>query len=164
MSGKCWVCQRQARGFGHSDNRHRIGDPRRYPIDWVFCSSRCQDVFHTLYGNWLRVKDGGKRIGEVAMIDPSDVELAAMRKCLKSFGEAAGEIGFAKPLGDYSEAEALRVIDAIVTCYTDAMVEHHEETKFPPVRGMAPTSDPMANPFADLEDDLPWEDEKGAKR
>ncbi len=164
MSGKCWVCQRQARGFGHSDNRHRIGDPRRYPIDWVFCSRRCQDVFHTLYGNWLRVKDGGKRIEEVAMIDPSDVELVAMRKCLKSFGEAAGEIGFAKALGDYSEAEALRVIDAIVTCYTDAMVEHHEETKFPPVRGMAPTSDPMANPFADLEDDLPWEDEKGAKR
>lgn len=164
MSGKCWVCQRQARGFGHSDNRHRIGDPHRYPIDWVFCSRRCQDVFHALYGNWLRVKDGGKRIEEVAMIDPSDVELAAMRKCLKSFGEAAGEIGFSKPLGDYSEAEALRVIDAIVTCYTDAMVEHHEETKFPSVRGMAPTSDPMANPFADLEDDLPWEDEKGAKR
>ena len=164
MSGKCWVCQRQARGFGHSDNQHRIGDPRRYPIDWVFCSRRCQDVFHALYGNWLRVKDGGKRIEEVAMIDPSDVELAAMRKCLKSFGEAAGEIGFAKPLGDYSEAEALRVIDAIVTCYTDAMVEHHEETKFPPVRGMAPTPDPMTNPFADLEDDLPWEDGKEAKR
>jgi hypothetical protein len=164
MSGKCWVCQRHARGFGHSDNQHRIGDPRRYPIDWVFCSRRCQDVFHALYGNWLRVKDGGKRIEEVAMIDLSDIELAAMRKCLKSFGEAAGEIGFAKPLGDYSEAEALRVIDAIVTCYTDAMVEHHEETKFPPVRGMVPTPDPMANPFADLEDDLPWEDGKGAKR
>ena len=25
MSGKCWVCKRQARGFGYSDNRHRIG-------------------------------------------------------------------------------------------------------------------------------------------
>ena len=53
------------------------------------------------------------------MIDPSDVELAAMRHCLKAFGEAAGEIGFTKPLGDYSEAEALRVIDAIVTCWSD---------------------------------------------
>ena len=60
------------------------------------------------------------------------------------------------------------MIDAIVTCYTEAMVEHHETTKFPPVRGMAPTPDPMApdvaNPFADLEDDLPWDDGKGAKR
>jgi hypothetical protein len=29
---------------------------------------------------------------------------------------------------------------------------------------MAPTADPMANPFADLEDDLPWEESKEAKR
>ena len=62
-----------------------------------------------------------------------------------------------------SEAEALRVIDAIVTRYTDAMVEHHEATKFPPVRGMPPTPDPLANPFADLEDDLPWLDREGGK-
>ena len=48
---KCWVCKRQARGFGHTDNRHGVGNPRRYPIDWVFCSQRCQDAFHALYGN-----------------------------------------------------------------------------------------------------------------
>ena len=161
---KCWVCTRQARGYGHTDNRHGIGHPARYPIDWVFCSRRCQDAFHALYGNWTRVKDGINGKTEVPMIDPSDIELGAMRKCLKSFGEAAGEIGFDKPLGHYSESEALQVIDAIVTCYTEAMVEHHETTKFPPVRGMAPTPDPMANPFADLEDDLPWIDGKGAKR
>lgn len=154
---KCWVCTRQARGFGHTDNQHGIGNPRRYPIDWVFCSQRCQNVFHTMYGNWLKAKDEPGKRREVVMIDPSDIEIASMKKCLKSFGEAAGEIGFTKPLGDYSEAEALRVIDAIVTRYTEAMVEHHEATKFPPVRGMPPTPDPLANPFADLEDDLPWE-------
>jgi len=154
---KCWVCKRQARGYGHTDNRHGIGDPRRYPLDWVFCSRRCQDAFHKLYGNWLRVRDGRVDIKEVAMIDPSDVELAAMRACLRSFGETAGEIGFTKPLGDYSEAEALAVINAIVTCYTDAMVEHHERSKYPPVRGLPAVPDPMANPFADLKDDLPWE-------
>ena len=48
---KCWVCKRQARGYGHTDNRYGVGDPRRYPIDWVFCSRRCQDAFHALYGN-----------------------------------------------------------------------------------------------------------------
>jgi hypothetical protein len=154
---KCWVCTRQARGFGHTDNQHGIGNPRRYPIDWVFCSQRCQNVFHAMYGNWLKAKDEPGKRREVVMIDPSDIELASMKKCLKAFGEAAGEIGFTKPLGDYSEAEALRVIDAIVTRYTEAMVEHHEATKFPPVRGMPPTPDPLANPFADLEDDLPWE-------
>ena len=154
---KCWVCKRQARGFGHTDNQHGVGNPRRYPIDWVFCSQRCQNVFHAMYVNWLKAKDEPGKRREVVMIDPSDIEIASMKKCLKSFGEAAGEIGFTKPLGDYSEAEALRVIDAIVTRYTGAMVEHHEATKFPPVRGMPPTPNPLANPFADLEDDLPWE-------
>ncbi len=55
---KCWVCKRQARGFGHTDNRHGVGHPRRYPIDWVFCTQRCQNAFHAQYGNWLRVKEG----------------------------------------------------------------------------------------------------------
>ena len=154
---KCWVCTRQARGFGHTDNQHGVGNPRRYPIDWVFCSQRCQNIFHAMYGNWLCARDEPGKRREVVMIDPSDIEIASMKKCLKAFGEAAGEIGFTKPLGDYSEAEALRVIDAIVTRYTEAMVEHHEATKFPSVRGMPPTPDPLANPFADLEDDLPWE-------
>lgn len=155
MSGKCWVCQRQARGFGHTDNHHGVGDPRRYPLDWVFCSRRCQDAFHALYGNWTRMQEGFIDRTEVAMIDPSDVEQAAMRHCLKAFGEAAGEIGFAKPLGDYTEAEALRVIESIVTCYTEAMVAHHEASKFPPVRGLPPTPDPLG--FSDLEDKTLWE-------
>jgi hypothetical protein len=43
------------------------------------------------------------------------------------------------------------------------MVEHHEESKYPPVRGMTPTADPLANPFADLEDDLPWDEPQGRK-
>ncbi|MFT4269177.1 MAG: DUF6511 domain-containing protein [Xenophilus sp.] len=152
---KCWVCKRQARGYGHTDGRFKTADPRRYVIDWVFCSRRCQDAFHMLYGNWMRVKEGRVAKTEVAMIDPSDIEKAAMRKCLKAFGEAAGEIGFDKPLGQYDEAEALRVIDAIVTCYTEAMVEHHEATKYPPVRGMAPTPDPFD--LSDLEDKEFWE-------
>jgi len=74
-----------------------------------------------------------------------------------------GEAGAAPRFTAAAESGALRVIDAIVTCYTDAMVVHHEATKFPPVRGMAPTPDPLASPFADLEDDLPWEDGRGGK-
>lgn len=148
---KCWVCKRQARGYGHLDGQFKIADPRRYPIDWVFCSRHCQDVFHKIYGNWVNAKQYGK---EVTMIDPSEMEMAAMKKCLKSFGEAAGEIGFEKPLGAYSESEALRVINAIVTRYTDAMVDAHEANKFPPMRSL---SKPVSDPFADFDDDLPWE-------
>jgi hypothetical protein len=133
------------------DGRFKIADSRRYPLDWVFCSRRCQDAFHTLYVNWSNVSQYGK---EVTMIDPSEMEIACMRQCLKAFGEAAGEIGFDKPLGAYSENEALRVIDAIVTCYTDAMVDAHEAAKFPPMRGL---SAPVSDPFSDLKNDLPWE-------
>ena len=75
MSGKCWVCKRQARGFGHSDGRFKIADPRRYPLDWVFCSRRCQDIFHTLYGRRLATEERG----ETLMVDASEIEIAAMR-------------------------------------------------------------------------------------
>ena len=152
---KCWVCKRQARGFGYTDNRFAPGDPRRYPVDWVFCSRRCQRVFHALYGNQLKVWEGRAR-PEVVMIDATDIERAAMRQCLKFFGEAAGEIGFDKPLGAYSEAEALQVIEAIVTAWTEAMAEHHAESQYPPLRGLPPAPDPLTSPFADLEDPDMW--------
>ena len=48
----------------------------------------------------------------------------------------------------------MKLIDSIVTRYTESMVAHHAEAKYPPVRGMKPTVD---DPFADLESDLPWE-------
>ncbi|MES0875036.1 DUF6511 domain-containing protein [Sinimarinibacterium thermocellulolyticum] len=158
---KCWICKRQARGYGHADLRHPVGDARRYPMDWVFCSRRCQQAFHALYGQWRRVQEGYIDKTEVAMIDPSDVERAAMWACLKDFGAAAEAIGFDKPLGAYSEAEALQVIDAIVTGYTEAMVAHHEASKYPPVRGL---KDSVSDPFADLEDDLPWEEPESASK
>ena len=161
---KCWVCQRQARGYGHTDTRWPAGHAARYPIDWAFCSRRCQDAFHALYGNWVRLREGSTKTTEVEMIDASEVEREAMRKCLKPFGEVAAKIGFDKPLGEYSEAQALLVIDAIVTRYTEALVEHHEQAKVPPVRGATPSPDPMAHPFADLEEDIPWDQSKEAKR
>lgn len=150
---KCWICKRQARGYGHTDGRHKTGDPRRYPLNWVFCSRRCQDIFHKLYGNWA---DAGRFGREVVMIDASDMEIAAMKQCLKAFGQAAEIIGFDKPLGVYSQDEALQVINAIVTCYTDAMTDAHEAAKFPPMKGL---SNPISDPFADLQNDLPWEEQ-----
>lgn len=164
---KCWVCSRQARGFGHSEVRHRVGDPRRYPIDWVFCSRRCQDAFARCYGNWSRAVDSSAP-KEATMVDITPMEKAAMRTCLKAFGGAASDIGFDKPLGAYSESQALSVIEAIVTAFVDEMATHHENSKYPPVRmpGRTPVNDPIResvppleeNPFADMVDDLPWED------
>jgi hypothetical protein len=104
------------------------------------------------------------------MVDVTPLEQAAMRLCLKFFGEAASAIGFDKPLGAYTEAQALSVIEAIVTGYTEAMVAHHERSKYPPVRmsGAKAVSDPIRAPvpattsssLADMKDDLPWEAKK----
>ena len=157
---KCWVCHRQARGYRHSDLRFRTGDPRHHPLDWVFCSRRCQDAFHALYGVWNKTEPplGHTLTREVLMIDATELERAAMHRCLRHFGEAAGEIGFDKPLGHYTEAEALRVIDAIVSSYVDSMALAHQNLRYPPVReaGKALPA-PCSNPFADMADDIPWE-------
>jgi len=145
MAGQCWACKRQARGLGHSDKRFKVGESRRYPMDWVFCSRKCQDAFHALYGQWLRTDP---RQEDVLMVDATEFERTAMRQCLKWFGEAAGEIGFDNPLGHYSETEALAVIEAIVTAWTEAMVAHHEASKYPPVRGLEPYETTAATPAA----------------
>ena len=145
MAGQCWACSRQARGLGHTDNPFKVGEARRYPMDWVFCSRKCQDAFHALYGQWLRTDP---RQEDVLMLDPTEFEQAALRQCLRFFGEAASEIGFDKPLGHYSEVEALQVIEAIVTGWTEAMVAHHEASKYPPVRGLEPYETTAATPAA----------------
>lgn len=66
------------------------------------------------------------------MIDPSDAERAAMRKCLKSFGSVASRIGIQRPVATFSETEALLVVEAIVATFTEAMIDHQEASRFPP--------------------------------
>ena len=65
-------------------------------------------------------------------------------------GYGGGLVGifFDKPLGQYSEAEALAVIEAIVTAWTEAMVAHHEASKYPAVRGLEPYETTAATPAA----------------
>jgi hypothetical protein len=132
---KCWICSRHARHFGHTDIRFKVGHPKRYPMDWVFCSKRCQDCFHRLYTTGVRIleADGALPVGG-DVIDPSEAELAAMRQCLKPLGESASEIGMDRSLGSYTEVEALRLIDSVVSTYVEAMVQEHERSKYPPVR------------------------------
>lgn len=143
----CWICRRQSRGFAYTDGRYPLIDPRRYPLHWVFCSRRCQDAFRVYYRVRIEAPES-----EGVVQNITDTEHATLRTCLKAFGNAAATIGFDKPLGAYSEAEALQVIDAVVACFTEAMVAHHEATRHPPIWGLQPT---LTDPFADLQDDLP---------
>ena len=134
---KCWVCSREARGFGHADTRYQVGKARRYPVDWVFCSQRCQRCFHKLYQAGVRLLNRGDAritVKEGEVIDPSQAEMAAMHRCLKPLGEAANEVGIDRALSTYSQEEALLLINAVVTTYVESMVEAHEAGKYPPLR------------------------------
>ena len=112
---KCAVCSRKAKGFGYFNPRLPRSDPRRNSDRWVFCSMRCQNAFCK-----LMTKTEGQ------MIDPSEMELAAMASCLAPLGEYVGSIGMQRPLADYSKDEVLMLIDVVVTAYQEHMLVEHE--------------------------------------
>jgi hypothetical protein len=94
---------------------------------------------------------------EIVVIDVSETERKAMRGCLRHFGNAAERIGFTKPLGEYSESEAMEVIEAIVTGYTTSMSEHHEASRRSPLLGGTVVPDPMgSNSDAFHDDPIPF--------
>ena len=112
---KCAVCSRKAKGFGYFNPRIPRNDPRRYSDRCVFCSLRCQNAF-----SLLMEKTGGQ------MIDPTEMEVAAMQACLAPLGEYVASIGMERPLADYSRDEVLTMIDVVVTAYQNQMIEEHE--------------------------------------
>ncbi|QLS00505.1 DUF6511 domain-containing protein [Enterobacter roggenkampii] len=112
---KCAVCSRKAKGFGYFNPRLPRSDSRRYSDRWVFCSMRCQNAFCK-----LMTKTEGQ------MIDPSEMELAAMASCLAPLGECVGSIGMQRPLAEYSKDEVLRLIEVVVSAYQEYMLVEHE--------------------------------------
>ncbi len=60
------------------------------------------------------------------MIDPSEMELAAMRAALPPLGEYVASIGMARPLANYAKAEVLRLIEVVVDAYQAHMLQEHE--------------------------------------
>ncbi len=112
---RCAVCSRQAKGYGWFNPRLKASDPARTSDRWVFCCRRCQDAFCHLMN-----KTEGR------MIDPSDMEIAAMQACLQPLGEYVGEIGMQRPLAEYTREEVLTLIETVVTAYQDRMLEEHE--------------------------------------
>jgi Family of unknown function (DUF6511) len=112
---KCAVCHRQAKGYGWFNPRVPRSDPARHNDKWNFCSRRCQGAFSKLMNKT-----------EGQMIDPSDMEIAAMQCCLKPLGEYVASVGMERPLSDYTREEILTLVDVVVTAYQDRMLQEHE--------------------------------------
>lgn len=68
----------------------------------------------------------------------------AQRACLRALGNAADAVGFSVPLAQYSQTQALRVIDAVIHAYER---QQHQQSRA--VRGL-----PSLDDFED--DDIPF--------
>lgn len=112
---RCAICSRQARGYGWFNARLPRHDPARGSPHWVFCSRRCQNAFCRLMD-----KTEGR------MVDPTELELAAMRACLGPLGECVAAIGMDRPLADCSRDEVLALIEVVVDAYQAHMLQEHE--------------------------------------
>ncbi len=116
---KCAVCSRQARGLGYFNPRLPRSDSRRYSDRWVFCSMPCQSAFSKVMARLTQFQ-------EDAVIDPSDMELAAMRSALVPLGEYVTSIGMDRPLANYGKDEVLRLVEVVVDAYQAHMLAEHE--------------------------------------
>ena len=115
----CVVCFRESRGFGWFNTLFPIGDPRRSASYVRFCSKHCQDLF---------VKR--RRLKERGMVDPTDLEKAAMTAALGPLGEYVAEIGMDRPLAAYGKEEVMILIEVVVTAYQDHMFNADGEIPF----------------------------------
>jgi len=60
------------------------------------------------------------------MIDPSEMEQAAMATCLGPLGDYVAVLGLDTPLSGYTKDQVLGLIDVVITTYQDRMVAGHE--------------------------------------
>jgi hypothetical protein len=75
----------------------------------------CQNVFSQIMNKT-----------EGHMIDPTEMEIAAMRSCLSPLGQYVGDIGMGRPLADYSREEVLTLVDVVVSAFQSHMLLEHE--------------------------------------
>ncbi len=116
---KCAICSRQARGFGCYNPALPPTSSRRYSDRWVFCSMRCQSAYANLMDRLTSLQ-------EDAVIDPTDMELAAMRAAIIPLGDYVASIGMDRPLADYRKEEVLRLIEVVIDAYQAHMLDEHE--------------------------------------
>lgn len=61
------------------------------------------------------------------MIDPSELELAALQSCLAPLGDYVSALGMDRPLADYSKREVQGLVETIVSAYQEYMIDAHEQ-------------------------------------
>jgi hypothetical protein len=80
---------------------------------------RCMNAF-------TKVMERLTRVQVDAVIDPSDLELAAMRAALTPLGDYVSTLGMDRPLADYRKEEVLRLVEVVIDAYQAHMLDAHE--------------------------------------
>ena len=65
-------------------------------------------------------------VQENAVIDPTDLELAAMRAALAPLGDYVSSIGMNRPLADYGKEEVIRLVEVVIDAYQAHLLDEHE--------------------------------------
>ena len=112
----CFVCKREAHGFGFIPPPLRASHPANRKMTKHFCSMRCQGIF-------------SKKYKENNMIDLTKNEKEAIESALKPVGEYVAEIGMDRPLSSYSREEVLCLIEVALSAYFDFMQGKESETE-----------------------------------
>ena len=61
------------------------------------------------------------------MVDPTELEQAAMAAALGPLGEYVASIGMERSLSDYSREEVLTLIEIVVTAFQDHLIRVETE-------------------------------------
>jgi len=61
------------------------------------------------------------------MVDPTELEQAAMASALMPLGEYVASIGMDRPLQDYSREEVLTLIEVVVTAFQEHLIQAEAE-------------------------------------
>ena len=61
------------------------------------------------------------------MVDPTELEQAAMAAALGPLGEYVSSIGMDRPLADYKRAEVLTLIEVVVTAFQHHLIQAETE-------------------------------------
>lgn len=110
---RCHICYRQAKGLLYAPER----SPRSA---WLhFCSCRCQRA-------WSAIAEQFRRIREAPVVDPTEMEKAAMQAALKPLGECVARMGLHRPPAEWSRDEVLRLVEVVIDAYQAEMIEQHE--------------------------------------
>jgi hypothetical protein len=105
--------------LGYFNPARSRSDPQRTADRWVFCSMRCLDTFSRVMARLTGLQ-------EDAVVDPTEMEIAAMHAALAPLGDFVVSVGLDRPLADYRKEEVLRLIEVVVDAYQAHMIEEHE--------------------------------------